>query len=141
MLDLQKASLTKRLSALLLDMILLVTLACGFGMVLSAVLNYDGYTATLTDCYEKYEQLYGVDFDITAEEFEALSQEQQLLYHQADEALQSDEDALRAYNMVINLSLVVVSIGILLSYLVLEFLVPLLIGNGQTVGKKVFGIA
>ena len=141
MFDLQKASLTKRVSALLLDLILLATLACGFGALLSAALNYDSCTDALNACYEKYEQLYGVDFDITAEEFETLSQEKQLLYQQADEALQSDEDALRAYNMVINLSLVIVSISILLGYLALEFAVPLLFGNGQTVGKKVFGIA
>lgn len=139
--DLQKASLLKRVSALLLDVILLATLACGFGMVLSSVLSYDSYTDDLRACYEKYEQMYGVHFDITAEEFEALPEEKQLLYQQADEALQSDEEALRAYNMVINLSLVIVSVSILLSFLVLEFGVPLLIGNGQTVGKKVFGIA
>ena len=45
-----------------------------------------------------------------------------------------------AYNMVINLTLIIVTIGILLSMLVLEFAVPLFLGNGQTLGKKMFGI-
>jgi uncharacterized RDD family membrane protein YckC len=42
--------------------------------------------------------------------------------------------------MMINLTLTVVSVGILLSYLVLEFAVPMLLKNGQTVGKKIFGL-
>ena len=139
--DLQKASLLKRASALLLDVILLATLACGFGMVLSSVFGYDTYIGTMNDCYEKYEQLYGVDFDITVEEFDKLPPETQLLYQQADEAMQNDTEALHAYTMVINLSLIVVSVSVLLSFLALEFVVPLLFGNGQTVGKKIFGIA
>ena len=30
---------------------------------------------------------------------------------------------------------------VLVAFLLLEFLIPLLLGNGQTVGKKVFGVA
>jgi uncharacterized RDD family membrane protein YckC len=141
MLDLQKASLMKRASAWLLDLILLATLACGFGLVLSSLLGYDAYIDTMSACYEKYEQQYGVDFDITAEDFEKLPLEKQELYRQAEESLNADVEAARAYNMIINLSLVIVSVSVLLSYLSLEFLVPLIFGNGQTVGKKVFGIA
>ena len=54
--DLQKASPLKRASAWLLDIILLVILACGIGMVLSAALNYDQHSQTLAACYEKYEK-------------------------------------------------------------------------------------
>jgi uncharacterized RDD family membrane protein YckC len=43
--------------------------------------------------------------------------------------------------MVVNLTLVITSIGILLGYLLLEFAVPLMFKNGQTIGKKIFGIA
>lgn len=139
--DLQKASLLKRASAWLLDIILLVTLACGFGMVLSTVLGYDTYTDTLNACYDKYEQMYDINFSIALEDFEKLTPQEQELYQQAEAALQQDQEALVAYNMVINLSLVIVSASILLSYLGLEFVVPLLLKNGQTVGKKVFGIA
>ena len=39
--DLQKANLLKRVAALVLDIILLVVLTTGVGMVLSAVLDYD----------------------------------------------------------------------------------------------------
>ena len=53
----------------------------------------------------------------------------------------TDTDAMYNYNMVINLSLTIVSTSLLVAYLALEFVVPLLFGNGQTVGKKIFGIA
>lgn len=134
--DLQKASVLKRASAWLLDAILLLVLTCGFGMVLSSVLNFDHYSNTLNACYEKYEKEYDIDF----EDYSNLTEEEQARYDAADAALQKDEEAQKAYNMVIYLSLTIITCSILLSYLTLEFGVPVLFGNGQTVGKKVFGI-
>ena len=42
--------------------------------------------------------------------------------------------------MTVNLALVITSLSILAAFLLLEFCVPLALGNGQTLGKKVFGI-
>ena len=134
--DLQKAGVLKRAAAWLLDIILLVVLACGIGMILSAALNYDQHSQALEACYERYEKEFGIDFDVYAD----LTEEEQARFEAANAALQKDTQALKAYNMVINLSLTIVSLSILLSYLALEFAVPLLFGNGQTMGKKVFGI-
>ena len=44
------------------------------------------------------------------------------------------------YRLVSNLLFMMVTLGLLIAYMVLEFLVPLLMKNGQTVGKKIFGI-
>lgn len=44
------------------------------------------------------------------------------------------------YRYVYNLLFMMTSIGILLSYITLEFILPIIFKNGQTVGKKVFGI-
>lgn len=44
------------------------------------------------------------------------------------------------YKYVYTLLFMMISLGILLSYLVLEFIIPAILKNGQTVGKKVFGI-
>lgn len=134
--DLQKAGVLKRAAAWLLDIILLVVLACGIGMILSAALNYDQHSQALEACYERYEKEFGIDFDVYAD----LTEEEQARFEAANAALQKDTQALKAYNMVVNLSLTIVSLSILLSYLALEFAVPLLFGNGQTMGKKVFGI-
>ena len=46
-----------------------------------------------------------------------------------------------AYNMVLNLSLIITTLALLAAYLLLEFMVPLLLKNGQTLGKKIFGVA
>lgn len=47
----------------------------------------------------------------------------------------------RQSELLLNLLLVILTVGTLLSYLILEFVVPVCLKNGQTVGKKIFGIA
>ncbi|MDE6617563.1 MAG: RDD family protein [Clostridiales bacterium] len=44
------------------------------------------------------------------------------------------------YQYVYNLLFMMISVGLLLAFIVLEFILPLIFKNGQTVGKKVFGI-
>lgn len=139
--DLQKASLLKRISAYILDVILLITLAVGFGWALSVLMDIDSYTDLMESRYAHYETQYGVSFGIDLEEYNALTDEQRANYEAAGNALENDEAALYAYSMIINQSLTIVSIGLLLAFLVLEFIVPLLLHNGQTIGKKVFSIA
>ena len=141
MYDLQKASLLKRASAFLLDFILLVVLATGVGMVVSAITGFDTYNDTLGQRQAQYEQQYGVSFDLSQSEFAELTEEEQKKLTDAYDELAKDPDFIYNYNMVINLSLTIVSTSLLLACLVLEFAVPLLFGNGQTVGKKIFGIA
>ena len=43
--------------------------------------------------------------------------------------------------MIVNLALLIATFGILITVLLLEFVVPLLLKNGQTLGKKIFGVA
>ena len=45
------------------------------------------------------------------------------------------------YQLIIRFLFLMVSFGFLLSYTVLEFVIPIIFKNGQTIGKKVFGIA
>ena len=44
------------------------------------------------------------------------------------------------YLLVYSTLFMMISLGLLLAYLVLEFILPIILKNGQTVGKKVFGI-
>ena len=141
MLDLQKASMLKRISAFILDVILLAVAITGFAFFLSAVTGFDSYSEKFNEIEASYAQQYGVDFGMTYEEYEALSDEQKKNYELASEALSKDAEANRAYGMIVNLTLVITSISILLGYLLLEFVVPLIFKNGQTLGKKIFGIA
>lgn len=138
--DLQKASGWKRISAGIFDGILLGILAVGFAWLLALLLNYDGYNDSLSDAYAHYEAEYGITFEITSEEYAAMTDEARNNYDAAYAALIADDEAMYNYNMVLNMTLMLTSIGILLSYLALEFVVPLLFGNGQTLGKKIFGL-
>ena len=138
--SLQKATIWKRAAAWLLDAILVCILATGFAFLLSSLLNYDTYNQTLSDGYTHYEELYGVSFEISYEEHEALPQDAKQNWDSAYNALIGDKDVMYAYNMVINLTMIIVTISLLLAVLTLEFFVPLLIGDGQTLGKWMFGI-
>ncbi len=139
--DLQKASIWKRISAFLFDLILLAILVVGAALALTTILGYDGYNKQREDIYASYEGTYGVSFDITAEEYQKLSSEQIQTYEKAFLALSADEAFNQVYGMLINLTLLITTFSILLGYLILEFLIPFLLGNGQTLGKKIFGVA
>ncbi len=139
--DLQKASMWKRISAWLFDVILLSVVAVGFAWLLSVTLHFDTYNEGLDAAYAKYEAQFGTDLDLTQQAYEALPPEKQAAYQQAYEALAQDKDALYAYNMLISLSLVITSLSLLMAFLILEFFLPLRLGNGQTLGKKIFGVA
>ena len=139
--DLQKASMWKRVSAALFDMILLCIAIVGFAFLLSSVLGFDKHNTALNEAYETYETKHGITFDITQEEYYAMSEEDLKKYNDAYAELIADEEAMHAYNMVVNLTLLIVSFSILLAYIVFEFVIPLRFGNGQTLGKKIFGAA
>ena len=134
MLDLQRASMWKRLSAALFDSIILFTVIVGMALLLSTVFNYDGYVIRLNELEQKYGEEFGVDLDITAEEMKELSEEERKVYEAADQAFAADPDVVYTYNMMLSMAVVIVTFSILLGFLLMEFLVPLLWGIGQSFG-------
>ena len=138
--DLQKPSIWKRISASMFDCLLLVIVVVGIGYVLSAVTGYNEYNKTLQNAYDRYESEYEIEFEITGEEYLAMTEAEKATYDAAYDALIKDKDAMYAYNMVLSLTMVIISGSILLATIILELLVPLKLGNGQTIGKKIFGI-
>lgn len=140
MYDLQKADMWKRISAWLFDFILLGIVIVGAALGLSAALRYDTHLTALEACYDKYEQEYGISFDITEEQRAELTEEQLEKYTEAGEKMQKDAEIRIKYTLVVNLVLIITSCSILIGHVIMEFVVPLLFGNGQTLGKKIFGI-
>ena len=138
--DIQKASVWKRIAAWIFDVLLLCVLAVGFGALLSWLLGYDGYSQSLEAAYDRIESQYGVVFDISQEEYQAMTQAQRENYDAAYDALIRDEESMYFYNMVVNLSMLITTAGILAACMALEFAVPLLLKNGQTIGKKIFSL-
>jgi uncharacterized RDD family membrane protein YckC len=138
MLDLQRANMLKRISAAIFDFILLATLAVGLMWGMSAALDYDSYSEKIYERREFYYEKYGFD---ESTQFDKLTDEEKERYNTAKEEYNSDKEVLSAFQMMFNLSLIIVTFPTLLAFLILEFFVPLLFKNGQTLGKKIFGIA
>lgn len=143
MTDLQKAGLWKRVSAALFDFILLVIIVVGAATGLSAILGYDGYLNKMTAIHESY----ALEYDVTAsmDEIQAMSESEYKAYEArvqaAEKALSENEEFLHAWNMIIHMSLLIAAFSVLFGVLLMELVVPLMFGNGQTLGKKIFGVA
>lgn len=160
--DLQKASIIKRLSAFLLDFILLSILAVGAIALFSIVVHYDArskqYNAAYVECEnlvkektEEYKQQHSITFDllaVTQENVSELTQEQRDQYYAYRYYIDNDaqlkelsEKVFDGLLDVVGATLTIIPLGLFVAFLILEFIIPLCLKNGQTVGKKVFGIA
>ena len=140
MYDFQKADMWKRISAWLFDFILIGIVIVGMAWGLSVVLKYDMHYANLEAAYDKYEEEYGIDLDISMEDRDKLSEAELEKYREAGEKMQKDPQIRGCYTIVVNLVLVITAFSIMLGHLIMEFIIPLLFGNGQTLGKKIFSI-
>lgn len=139
--DLQKASLLKRVSAFILDAILLSVLATGFFFLLSLCTGYEQHLDIVTDAYTRVGAEYGITSEMQMKDPADLTETEVAAIQAANAAIAADEEACQAYMMVTNLSILIVTFGLLAAFILLEFIIPLVFRNGQTVGKKIFGIA
>lgn len=137
-IDMQLAGIWKRMAAWLLDIILIAVLAVGFAYIFSMLFQYDAASDALSAHYDRYAAEYGQE--LLEKDPATMSEEELAVFEQMNRVMNSDEQLLRAYDKVINLTLLMISLSILSAVLILEFLVPLLLKNGQTIGKKCFSI-
>lgn len=137
MTELQKASLSKRIAAGMLDAMLLCVLVTGIAVLLMAVFDYDGKTAELTASYTHYEALYETDF---AGDYSALEGADKEKYEEGLAAFYADKEVQKQISAVMSVSVLIATFSILLGMAVTEFAVPLVLKNGQTLGKKVFAL-
>ena len=142
--DLQKAQLGKRIMSGLFDGILLATLAVGIAVLLSFCLGYDAQLERYSAILEGYEQQYGIDLQIPTEEYQQMAASDKAAYDAAydaiDTALRQDTEYTALNVKLLNLRMMILSFSLLAAVLVIELLFPLILGNGQTLGKKIFGI-
>ena len=138
--SLQRAGMWKRISAFLFDAILLGILAVLSAFLFSSILGYDRYVDTLNRSYETYGEKYGVDFQTSLSQYDSMTEEERQQLEEAYRAVGQDEEAAYASQMTIRLTILMVSLGILLACLIWEVLIPALLKDGQTVGKKIFSL-
>ena len=92
------------------------------------VITKDGKSASLEDVMKSLVDSKGAGNDITEKAYETY------------QTLTPVQKVNLQYKYIYTLLFMIVSLGILLAYLILEFIIPIILKNGQTVGKKVFGI-
>lgn len=156
--DLQKASILKRISAFLLDLILVCILATGFAFAISAIVDFGGKLDRIekfdAECVTEYElskylprpqdpnEDFKFSLNITEVTYKKLSDEGKQAYDAARKAYaeKSGQDMMADYSDLLVLLYTMLSLGIFLAMLIIEFVVPMLLKNGQTPGKKVFGV-
>ncbi len=141
MTDLQKAGFGKRIMAFIFDGILLATLAVGLAVLLSFSFGYDAKVERYTAIIDGYEQQYDVDVqastaDMTEAEQTAHQEKTDAVYA----ALLKDTEFTKLYSQLSNMRMMMLSFSLLGAVLIMELFIPLLFGNGQTLGKKIFGI-
>ena len=140
--DLQKASILKRISAWLLDFILIAILATGFGALLSVIVNFNANYDSIVAYEQEYIE-HGIDTPLVTEElYKTLSPEAQAFHDSVREEVRQGvrEDVYKIAYQCITKIFLIVSLGLFFAFLILEFIIPLCLKNGQTVGKKIFSV-
>ena len=139
--ELQKADFWKRLSAFMFDSVMIILASVGVAAIFSLIFNSNIHYQTLESVEAEYAAKYGIDLEISPSDYELLSAEEQQRYELADAEFGKDERAVHAYNMLLNLSLTIITLSLLLAFIGLELVIPILFKNGRTIGKRIFGLA
>ncbi len=157
--DLQKAGMWKRISAASFDFILLIIVIVGMALVLSLALGFDRQLDRQTVLIEAYEVKYSVDFDqypetvvdMSDEAVAALPEEERTAYLEkkayreayieASKACDADPELRQITSTLVSLTFVIATFSILIADILLGLVVPLILKNGRTLGKKIFGLA
>ncbi len=151
--DLQKANIWKRVSAWLFDFTMLATLAIGILYIGCAIFNTDQYI-------EQYqERVSEIREEVCSEQgfveitdqsvIDAMSEEERAEYDKRLEEIDKlvgeredkDERGVGILSMQLSVFITIAVFAILISYIIWEFIMPLIFKNGQTLGKKIFGVA
>lgn len=152
-ISIQTANIWKRISAWMFDAIMAVMLALGCCLIVVTAIDFDSvvnkYNAYLQQYRIEYGTIHGIDLNISEEDYNKLSEPEKEIYDKTsaqaklemNKALAKDEGFIKISSKRFSSSLFIITLGVLGSHLILHFAVPLLLKNGQTLGKKIFGLA
>ena len=147
--DLQKASFWKRVSAFLFDLVIMMVVVVGIAALMSVVMKYDTHIAVIeaerdaliekieADYLKEHGQSCELDLSVA---YDDMTEGQKQLYLKLDDEMGKNDNIQTAAFLLLNYSLVICLVSTFLAYAILEFAVPMIFGNGQTLGKKLFSI-
>ena len=138
-----KAGLSKRASAFFIDVVLLLLLAVALAYVLSLAFGYSRFSQAYSSGIERYAAQYNVQFDkvVSQADFDALTDQQKASYEAAVAAMNEDTEILDALSSMVRLIFLIAALSLFLAFMALEFIVPLFLKQGRTLGKKAFGLS
>lgn len=141
--DLQKASFWKRISAFLFDTVIMLVVVVAIAWLMSTVMNYELHFNNMENEKniekQKIEAEYGCELDLSVG-YEQMSEQQKEMYDKLDKAVSENDTIQAAAFLLLNYSLVICIVSTFAAYALLEFAVPMIFKNGQTLGKKLFSI-
>ena len=142
-ISIQKANFWKRFSAWMVDVVLTIVLSMAFALGTSSILNYDKLYNEYITIVTEYEKDFGIT--LNQEEYDKLSDTDKKAYDakklEMQTALSKDEKAMKLSASITSLIFTIIGISLFLSVTVAHFILPLLMKDGKTLGKKVFGLA
>jgi len=130
----KKASIIKRLGAYLIDAILFITIFAGMVLLVSYIVGYQNNYTLLENKYIEH----GVY--VLKNNSYTFCDETTELCKQAWIDFNNDKDACYYYDHSTSLTTLIITISAFISYGILEFVIPIIFKNGQTIGMKCFRI-
>jgi uncharacterized RDD family membrane protein YckC len=141
--DLQKASFWKRASAFLFDLVIMIVVVVGIASLMSMAMKYELHYNNMEHERDiekqKIEAEYGCELDLSVG-YSQMTEQQKEMYEKLDNAISENDTFQAAALLLLNYSLVICLVSTFAAYAILEFAVPMIFGNGQTLGKKLFSI-
>ncbi len=147
MTDLQKANMWKRISAGLFDLIMLGIVVCGMAFLLSFILGFEAkYDERIDHLYRIGRDELGIEDKVidtwdSMADYEKLTDEQKTQLDELIDTYNKDPEVIQLNVLLMNMTLLMLTFGFLFGYIIMELIVPLILKNGQTFGKKLFGLA
>lgn len=146
--SLQKASFWKRISAYMIDTVLMIFLALAFSLVTHTIFKVDERIEKVDAFKTQYAQDYGVDLELAQKDPSTVTKEEKADYdenykkfEEMNKAIAKDKKAQEANADFLSSLLASFAISLFFSNLALNFGAPLLFKYGRTIGKRVFGLA
>lgn len=133
----KNAKITKRIAAWVVDIILIIILWTGVSLLTSHIYKYDNYMNTVTEKYVEYNL---ATYDEEKKEYVFVDIEHDQKAQENYALLIKDQEFVTAYHKVNVGQVVILSTGLFTSLLVFEFILPLCLKHGRTIGMRFFGI-
>ena len=146
--SIQKASFWKRISAYMIDTVLMIFLALALSLLTHTIFKVDENIEKVNAFKTQYAQDYGVDLELAQQDSSTIAKEDKAAYDEnyqkfqaMNEAISKDKKAQAANADFVSSLLASFAISLFGSGLIVNVGVPILFNYGRTIGKRVFGLA